>query len=436
MKVSRIGTFPYLDPSPGYGTRPRGAGHRRARPCAVCWNVRFAGARRCRSTCCEDQNGRVGDRPHDRRGPAGQGLLLDPTAGFEPGRHWVYGVVHNRHGVPVSARYWPIAIEVADPAALPAPADLAVTPTADGAERQLRRRCAGANLYVIRAEPAERGRGGPGRGAGRLRRGRPRSSLRGAASWNVSVQAADATAGRQPRPRPVTVTPSAGVVVAGTPERPGRGSASRGRSGSRPRTSRASAWSRARAARGLSRDGLLRWTPRGAKGVAFAVEGCSADARCVTRELKVTPIAAGRVPFGPIRGFHVLQSVVRPRQQVTLIAQGVRGRVRVEVDGRRVRARRLDSGSVRARLPARLAKRRPRRLFAAHRRQPRGGRPARAIVVRSRIPHRPVGSTVQCGLWGRVAPRWGPRNACSVVENESDFGCYAAVPRGGAVGLS
>ena len=355
MRVSRIGTFPYLEPAPGYGTRSRPpvvAGT----PVRVCWNVRHAG-RGLQVDLLEDQNGRVAvgrTIAEDRRA---KGCFSIPTAGFEPGRHWVYGVVHNRRDAPISARYWPIGIDVVDPAALPAPTGLAATPTADGANVTFDD-VAGANLYVIRAEPTEQGAARPVlvQAASGAENG---ISLRGAASWNVSVQAADADGKVGNVAGPVVVTPSAGVVVSGTPN----GLAEVGKPWAfrleTANVARLRLVSGPRGAR-LSANGLVRWTPRPAavrKGfVTFSVEGCSDDARCATREFSVTPFASGRVPFGPIRGFQVLQSVVRPRQLITLIAQGVRGRVRVTVDGRRVRARVLDSGSVRAKLPARLAR--------------------------------------------------------------------------------
>jgi hypothetical protein len=355
VRVSRIGTFPYLEPARGYGTRPRPpvtAGT----PVRVCWNLRHAG-RGLQVDLLEDQNGRVAvgrTIAEDRRA---KGCFSIPTAGFEPGRHWVYGVVHNRRDAPISARYWPIGIDVFDPAALPAPTGLAATPTADGATVKFDD-VAGANLYVIRAEPTEQGAAPPVRvqvasGA------ESEISLRGAASWNVSVQAVDADGKVGNVSGPVVVTPSAGVVVSGTPNglaEVGKPWAFRLETANVTRLRLASGPRRAR----LSRNGLVRWTPRPAtvrKGfVTFAVEGCSADGRCVTRQFRVTPFSSGRLPFGPIRGFQVLQSAVRPGQPITLIAQGVRGRVRVKVDGRRVRARVLDSGSVRAKLPARLAR--------------------------------------------------------------------------------
>jgi hypothetical protein len=265
--------------------------------------------------------------------------------------------VHNRRDAPISARYWPIGIDVFDPAALPAPTGLAVTPTADGATVSFGD-VAGANLYEIRAEPTEQGAAPPVRvqvasGA------ESEISLRGAPSWNVFVQAADADGKLGNVAGPAVVTPSAGVVVSGTPNglaEVGKPWAFRFETANVARLRLVAGPPGAR----LSRNGLVRWTPRPAairKGfVTFSVEGCSDDERCVTREFKVTPFASGRLPFGPIRGFQVLQSVVRPRQEITLIAQGVRGRVRVKVDGRRVRARVLDSGSVRAKLPVRLAR--------------------------------------------------------------------------------
>jgi hypothetical protein len=98
----------------------------------VCWDVRFAG-RDLQVDLLEDQNGRLGTGRTIAEDQPARGCFAIPTAGFEPGRHWVYGIVHDRQDVPISARYWPIGIEVVDPAALPAPAGLAVAPTADGA---------------------------------------------------------------------------------------------------------------------------------------------------------------------------------------------------------------------------------------------------------------------------------------------------------------
>ena len=344
VRASRIGTFPYLDPSPGFGTRPRPT-VTAGTPVRVCWNVRGAG-RGLRVDLLEDQNGRVANGRTIAADRPAKGCFAIPTAGFEPGRHWVYGVVH-RGGVPISARYWPIGIAITDPAALPAPGGLAVTPTADGASVSFGD-VPGAAYYVIRAEPAEPGAAAPvelqaaSGGAHEL-------SLRGARAWNVTAQAAGGNLAG-----PLAVTPGAGVVLAGTPNglaRVGRPWAFQLETANVTRLRLVSGPRRAR----LSRTGLLRWTPRTAPA-RFAVEGCSADARCVTRELTVTPYATGRIPFGPIRGFQVLEPVVRPGQRITLIAQGVRGRVFAKVDGRRVRARRLDSGSVRVTLPRRLAR--------------------------------------------------------------------------------
>jgi hypothetical protein len=265
---------------------------------------------------------------------------------MEPGRHWVYGLV-KRGGTPISARYWPIGIEVRDPAALPAPGGVAVAPTADGARVSFGD-VPGAAYYVIRAEPSEPGAAAPVEvqvASG----GTHEVSLRGARTWNVTAQAAGGNLAG-----PAAVTPSAGVVLAGSPNglaRSGKPWAFQLETANVARLRLVSGPRRAR----ISRSGRLTWTPRRAPG-RFVVEGCSGDGRCVTRELAVTPYASGRVPFGPARGFQVLESVVRPGQRITLIAQGVRGRVRAEVDGRRVRARRLDSGSVRVTLPRRLAR--------------------------------------------------------------------------------
>ena len=157
----------------------------------------------------------------------------------------------------------------------------------------------------------------------------------------------------------VVVTPRAGVVVSGTPNglaEVGRPWAFRLETANVQRLRLVAAPAGTR----LSQRGLVRWRPSAAAirrgSVSFSVEGCSSDARCVTRDFTVATVSSGRLPFGPIRGFQVLQSEVRPGQRITLIAQGVRGRVRVAIDGRTVRARALDSGSVEATLPARLAR--------------------------------------------------------------------------------
>jgi hypothetical protein len=353
--VSRIRPFPYLDPSPGYGTRRRPS-VTAGTPVRVCWDIRFAG-RDLQVDLLEDQNGRLGTGRTIAENQPAHGCFSISTTGLEPGRHWVYGQVHDRLGVPISTRYWPIPITIIDPAALPAPGGLRVTPTRDGATVSFSE-VDGAGLYLIRAEPTEEGADPPveaqvaSGAAGEV-------SLRGSRSWRVSVQAAglDGKAGNIAGPLPVT--PTAGVVVSGTPN----GLAEIGKPWAFKLATRNLA--RLRLVSGprgtrLSRSGLVRWTPSRAAiksgFVTFSVEGCSADDRCVQRSFNVTAFDADFLPLGPIRGFSLLQSVVRPGGRITLLAQGVSGRVRVRIDGRPVTARVLDSGTVQAVLPRRLGR--------------------------------------------------------------------------------
>src|SRR6185295_574281 len=118
-----------LDPSPGFGSVPKGpvTAGQNAR---VCWRVRNA-VRGTLVDLFEDQNGRLGTGRTIASGRKAVGCFDVPTAGLEPGRHWVYGQVRVGDQ-PLSQRYWPIPITVVDPTALPAPA-VAIAPTTDGA---------------------------------------------------------------------------------------------------------------------------------------------------------------------------------------------------------------------------------------------------------------------------------------------------------------
>ncbi|MCU0306870.1 MAG: hypothetical protein MUE51_03710 [Thermoleophilia bacterium] len=355
VEASRIGRYPYLDPSPGYGTRERPpvtAGT----PVQVCWDVRQAGPG-LTVELLEDQNGQLGTGRTIADGQPAKGCFAVPTAGLEPGRHWVYGIVKRPDGVALSARYWPIGITITDPAALPVPGNAKVAPTADGARVSFDP-VAGAGAYLIRAEPTEEGAVPPVEvqvpdGSG------TEVSLRGARSWRVTVQAEDPDGRPGNLSEAVEVTPSAGVVVSGTPT----GLAEIGRLWAfKLETANVA---RLRLVSGppgtrLAQDGLVRWTPGAAASkdgfVTFSVEGCSTDNRCVTREFEVTAFTRGRVPLGPIRGFDVLESAARPGQQITLLVQGARGTSQVRIDGRVVKSRIVDSGTVVATLPARLGK--------------------------------------------------------------------------------
>ena len=353
IDVGRVREFPYLDPKPGFGTRAQGpvtAGQ----PVRVCWRVKHA-PRGTAVDLFEDQNGNLGTGRSIATGLGGNACFDVPTAGLEPGRHWVYGVVRVG-SQPVSQRYWPIPITVVDPTALPAPGGVVVAPTLDGAAVGWQP-VSGAGSYVIRAEPVDDNDAEP------LEYDAPATalsallSLRGAATWRVTVQAVRSGGGRGNASAPQIVQPTDPVVVSGRPN----GVAEVGklwafeleifggvqlRLVSGPRGMRL-------------RPGTtqLRWTPSRSAGASepaeFTIEGCK-DGRCVTRSFHISAYARGYAPPGPARGFQVTPNVVKAgkRTLVTIRAQGIDQRPLVKIDGKRVRGvRRLNAGAIEFRSP-------------------------------------------------------------------------------------
>jgi hypothetical protein len=266
----------------------------------------------------------------------------------------VYGVVRVGDQ-PVSQRYWPIPVTVVDPSALPAPV-AALAPTVDGAVVAWQP-VPGAGSYVIRAEPVDENDGEP------LEYDAPATalsaelSLRGAATWRVTVQAARSGGGRGNASAPQTVQPLDPVVVSGRPN----GVAQVGKlwafelevfGGVQLRL--------VSGPRGMRLRGgttQLRWTPSRSAGSAapqeFTVEGCK-DGRCVTRTFYISAYPSGYAPPGPARGFQVTPNVVKAgkRELVTIRAQGIDQRPVVKIDGKRVRGvRRLNAGAIEFRSP-------------------------------------------------------------------------------------
>lgn len=180
----------------------------------VCWKVKNA-PRSAVVDLFEDQNGNLGTGRSVASGLAASGCFDVPTTGLEPGRHWVYGVVRAGKQ-PLSQRYWPVPITVVDPSALPAPPGVTVTPTADGASVSWSP-VDGAGSYVVRAEPADEYDGEPIEQDAAATELSSELSLRGAANWNVTVQAVLSGGGRGNSSAPQPVTATDPVVVAGEP---------------------------------------------------------------------------------------------------------------------------------------------------------------------------------------------------------------------------
>jgi hypothetical protein len=354
IAVGRIREFPYLDPSPGFGSQPKGpvtAGQ----PAKVCWKIKNA-PKGAVVDLFEDQNGNSGSGRSVAVGRPANGCFDVPTAGLEPGRHWVYGVV--RVGAqPIDQRYWPIPLTIVDPAALPAPTAVTAIPTADGATVAWSP-VANADGYVVRAEPVDEYAGEPVEqsvGGAELS---AELSLRGAKDWNVSVQAISQANARGNLSDPIRVTPTDPVVLEGTPN----GAAEVGKPWAfQVRTVPGVALKLVSGPRGMSLSGgiaQLRWTPAKAAGASqpaqFVVEGCKAD-RCVRRTFNVSAYGKGYAPFGPPRGFAVGPNVVKPGQVVTIRAQGIDAKPVVKVDGKPVKVVRVNAGALEFKAP-KLAK--------------------------------------------------------------------------------
>ena len=107
-------------------------------------------------------------------------------SGLPSGEYWPYAIV-NENGIPVSIRYWPGSIELANPTAPPVPTGVQAVPDSGGAY-VFWNEVATAATYAITATPA--GGGTP------VREAVPASQLAdqlalGPGKWSVTVQAVD-----------------------------------------------------------------------------------------------------------------------------------------------------------------------------------------------------------------------------------------------------
>jgi hypothetical protein len=354
ISVGRIAEFPYLDPGAGFGTSPKGpvtAGQ----PAKVCWKIKNA-PKGAVVDLFEDQNGNSGSGRSIAVGRAINGCFDVPTTGLEPGKHWVYGVIRVGNQV-LTQRYWPIPLTIVDPAALPAPTAVTAIPTADGATLAWSP-VAGADGYVVRAEPVDEYAGEPVEqsvGAAELS---AELSLRGAKDWNVRVQAISTTNTQGNASDPIRVTPTDPVVLAGKPN----GVAEVSKLWAfQLQTVPGVALKLVSGPSGMTLVGnaaQLRWTPSKSAGAAqpqqFVVEGCKA-ARCVRRTFNISAYAKGYAPVGPARGFQVTPNVVKAGQVVTIRAQGIDATPVVKVDGKPVKVTKINSGALEFKAP-KLAK--------------------------------------------------------------------------------
>jgi hypothetical protein len=349
--VSRIKPFPYLDPTAGFGSQPNGpiaAGQ----PAHVCWKIKNA-PKGAVVDIFEDQNGNLGTGRQLANGRPATGCFDVPTGDFEPGRHWVYGGVRVG-SQPLNQRYWPIPITITDPTALPAPGNLTVTPTADGANVAWSE-VDGASSYVVRAEPVDDQRGEPIEQDVAGTASSAELSLRGAKDWNIFVQAIDASAGHGNLAGPVAVTPTDGVLLAGKPN----GVAEVGKPWAfQLETGPGVTLKLISGPAGMTLVGnsaQLRWTPAKQAGAAapqqFVVEGCKGD-RCVQRTFYISAYSKGFAPFGPARGFQVTPNVVKTGALVTIRAQGIDAKPVVKIDGKAVKGVKvLNAGALEFKAP-------------------------------------------------------------------------------------
>lgn len=136
-------------------------------------------------------------------------------------------------------------------------------------------------------------------------------SLRGAAAWDVTVQAVRSGGGRGNASAAQRGTPPDPVVLGGKPN-------------------------------GVAQVGKL-W--------AFQRK----EDRCVTRTFNVSAYAKGFAPSGPARGFQVTPNVLRPRggrRLVTIRAQGIDATPVVKIDGKVVHGvRRVNTGTIEFKAP-------------------------------------------------------------------------------------
>gem|GEM_PF-5181894 len=352
IQLLRARPFPYLDPKDVYIQEPQppvAAGT----PVRVCWNIQHA-PRGAVVDLFEDQNGSLGTGRQIASGRAPRGCFSVPTAGLEPGNHWVYGTIRvGAH--PISSRYWPVPIVVTDRSALRAPSDVVVRRTRDGAKVTFEP-VRGAAGYEVTAQPVGGSEGREVVSELLAVSDRPVAdlSLRGARQWEIRAQAFGPDGSRGNLSRAFTTSAVDPVVLDGQ----GNGYAQVGEpwaldldidGGTSVRL--------VSGPRSASLDGdraLLAWTPEPAAGtrppVVFVVEACKED-RCVQREFVVAVLGRNLAPFGPARGFAVTPNVIRPGDLVTLRAQGVDGVPRVRVDGKVVKARRLNESAVTFRAP-------------------------------------------------------------------------------------
>lgn len=357
LTVSRIGTFPYLDPSPGFGTRDRPpvtAGT----PVQICWKTRGNVPRGTVVDLFEDQNGSLGTGRLLASGRAATGCLDIPTDGLEPGRHWAYGVVRVGDRL-VGTRYWPIPITITDPKALPAPSGLQVVPTGDGATVNLPA-VPGAASYIVTAEPSDEYAGEPVTQEVSVTDRVAQLSLRGAREWLISAQAVSASAKKGNVTTPVTVRPTDPVVLAGKPN----GVAEVARKWAfQLDTDPGQTVRLVKGPNGMRIAGgaaLLQWTPSTAAGrnepAEFTVESCKGD-RCTQRTFFVSAYAKTIAPFGPARGFTVSPNVLPVKGgTLTLRSQGIDEKVVVKIDGKvQSRVKRIDAQTVEVKV-GRLAK--------------------------------------------------------------------------------
>lgn len=356
VTVSSIDAAPYLDPAEGYGTRARPpvtAGQ----TVNVCWNIPHAPAG-AQVDLFEDQNGFAATGRDIAKDLPAAGCFDVPTAGLEPGKHWVYGVVHAGDA-PLSARYWPIAITVKDPGRAKAPTRLRSKRTRDGALVTWKK-VPGVSGYVVTATPVDP-QDAPAVKVTVPILAKPEAnlSLRGAARWHVSVQSVGLDDRVGNISKEITTGALEPVVLAGTPN-------------GTPQVGEPWAFQleldNVRSLKVLAspkgtklnrRTGLLTWTPKAAAGRAapqkLKVRACGTARRCITQEWYLSAYGTGFAPAGPARGFEVLDSVVTPGETIELRAQGIDQAVKVRIDGRRVKARVLDEQTVSVTLPKRLA---------------------------------------------------------------------------------
>ena len=147
--VSTLDDPSYLDPRPGWGSRPKPPINP-GTTVPVCWDIKHAPAGAV-VDLFEDTNGFAATGRDIATGLPATGCFDIPTTDWEPGRHWAYGVVRVGDA-PLNIRYWPIGITVVDPKRLAAPASLKAKRTTDGATVTWKP-VAGTTGYQVNAVP-------------------------------------------------------------------------------------------------------------------------------------------------------------------------------------------------------------------------------------------------------------------------------------------